>query len=157
MGFMSAVICAGLMAGCIERRYVITTDPPGAVVLRNGQPIGATPVDDQFVYYGTYHYTIVKEGYETLQVDQEITTPWYDYPVIDFFSENVVPWTIRDVRRFHFKLEPRRLVNTNDLLMEAQNLRNRGLSLGPGKAANTAPVPEQTSPSSYSGSGTSPP
>src|SRR5205823_1635839 len=27
--------------GCVERRFVVTTDPPGAVVVRNGTPIGA--------------------------------------------------------------------------------------------------------------------
>ena len=48
---------------------------------------------------------------------------------LDFFSENLVPWQIEDVRRFQFTLCPRRIVNTNDLLRDAQNLRNRGLSI----------------------------
>src|SRR5439155_8012621 len=67
--------CAGLLAGCVERRFVITSDPPGAVVLRDHQPIGATPADDHFVYYGKYHFTLIKEGFETLQVDQDVPTP----------------------------------------------------------------------------------
>jgi hypothetical protein len=150
-------ICAGLLSGCVDRRYVITTDPPGAIVLRNGQPIGATPVDDHFVYYGKYHYTIIKDGYETLQVDQDIPAPWYEYPFIDFFSENVFPWPVVDVRRFHYRLEPRRVVNTNDLIGEAQNLRNRGLSLGPGRAAPAPqPVPA-VPPSAGAQPGPSPP
>jgi hypothetical protein len=131
---LGLLLCAGLLTGCVERRYVIYTDPPGAVVLRNGQPIGATPVDDHFVYYGNYHYTIVKDGYETLQVDQVINTPWYEFFPLDFISENLTPWPIEDRREFRFKLEPRRIVNTADLLKDAQNLRNRGFSLGAGGA-----------------------
>jgi PEGA domain len=123
--------CALLLAGCVEQRYVVTTDPPGAVVFRNGQPLGQSPVDDHFVYYGSYHFTIVQDGYETLQVDQDITTPWYEYFPLDFFSENIIPWIIRDVRRFHYKLEPRRMVNTEELLKQADNLRNRGISIRP--------------------------
>jgi hypothetical protein len=134
-------ILAGLAAGCVERRYVITSDPPGAIVYRNGQPLGATPVDDHFVYYGKYKYTFVKDGFETMEVEQEIPAPWYEYPVIDFVSENVVPWQIEDVRRFHFKLSPRRIVNTNDLLKDAQNLRNRGMTIQTPEANLPAPTP----------------
>jgi hypothetical protein len=128
---LGALLGAGLLPGCVERRYVITSDPPGAVVLRNGQPLGATPVDDHFVYYGDYEFTLIKDGYETLKVVQRIPTPWYEYFPLDFVSENLFPWPITDVRRFHYKLEPRRVVNPNQLLDEAQNLRNRGNSIGP--------------------------
>jgi hypothetical protein len=128
---VAAVLGAGFLPGCVERRYVITSDPPGAVVLRNGVPLGATPVDDHFVYYGDYEFTLIKDGYETLKVVQRIPTPWYQYFPIDFVSENLFPWTVTDVRRFNYKLEPRRAVNPDQLLDEAQNLRNRGHSIGP--------------------------
>jgi hypothetical protein len=127
--FLVVAAGSGLLTGCVEQRYVVTTDPPGAAVLRNGHLLGQSPVDDHFVYYGTYHFTMILDGYETLQVDQNIPAPWYEYFPLDFFSENVIPWKIRDVRRFHYKLEPRRIVNTKELLDEAQNLRNRGISI----------------------------
>lgn len=139
LGSFVIAACAGFLTGCVEQRYIVTTDPPGAVVLRNGQPLGQSPVDDHFVYYGTYHFTILLDGYETLQVDQTIPPPWYEYFPLDFFSENVVPCKIPDVRRFHYKLEPRRMVNTNDLLNEAQNLRNRGISIRPPDTAIPSP------------------
>jgi len=88
-----------MLAGCVERRYVIESDPPGALVVANGQPIGATPVDGHFLYYGNYHFTLIKDGYETLQVDERFRAPWYEYYPIDFFSENIVPGKIEDVRR----------------------------------------------------------
>ena len=37
-------------------------------------------MDDHFVYYGNYHFTLIKDGYETLQVDQDIPAPFYEYP-----------------------------------------------------------------------------
>src|SRR5262249_15715254 len=117
--------------GCVERRYVVTTDPPGAVVLRNDQPIGASPADDHFTYYGKYHFTLIKEGYETLQVIQPIRAPWYEYFPLDFISENLIPWSIVDVRRFHYGLEPRRMPTPDQLLNQAQPLRGRGQELQP--------------------------
>jgi hypothetical protein len=131
IAFLSFALCPGLLTGCVEQRYIVTTDPPGAVVFRNGQPLVKSPADDHFVYYGKYHFTLILDGYETLQVDQEITTPWYEFFPLDFFSENVIPWKLRDVRRFHYKLEPRRMVDTNQLLKDADNLRNRGISIRP--------------------------
>ena len=138
------VAISALLSGCVERRYVITSDPPGAIVLRNGDPIGAAPADDHFVYYGNYHFTLIKDGYQTLQVDQEISAPWYEYIPLDFFSENIVPWRIQDVRRFHFRLEPIRTVTTDELLNRAQNLRNRGQSIA--TTAPPAPVPAPAVP-----------
>jgi hypothetical protein len=146
MAFLAIASCSGLLAGCVEQRYVVTTDPPGAMVLRNGQPLGQSPADDHFVYYGTYDFTLILDGYETLHVQQNMPTPWYEYFPLDFFSENVVPWKIRDVRRFHYKLEPRRMVNTDELLKEAQNLRNRGMSIRPPDNNAALPTPSPASP-----------
>src|SRR5262245_2487854 len=62
--------CVCLLTGCVDRRFVVTSDPPRALVLRNYQPIGAAPADDHFVYYGKYHFTLIKHGYHTLQIGQ---------------------------------------------------------------------------------------
>ncbi|HEV3079258.1 MAG TPA: PEGA domain-containing protein [Gemmataceae bacterium] len=137
--FLAMAVCAAAVTGCVERRYVIYTDPPGAMVLRNGQTLNATPVDDHFVYYGKYKFTIFADGYETLQVEQNIESPWYEYVGLDFVSENLIPWTIRDRRVFQYHLEPRRMPNPKELLDQAQNLRNRGITLGGGSAQPVAP------------------
>jgi hypothetical protein len=136
---LGAAACAGLATGCVERRYVVTTDPPGALVLRNGQSIGQSPADDHFVYYGHYHFTLIHDGYETLQVDQNIPAPWYEYPVLDFVSENLVPWQIKDVRRYHYVMQPLQQVRSDVLLERAGGLRARGQSLVP---LAPPPVPE---------------
>src|SRR5437763_5492969 len=95
------VLAACLLAGCVERRFVITTDPPGAVVTdEKGIPSGAAPVDRTWVYNGVYQFKIDKDGFETQVVHENVAAKWYEYFPFDFFSENVIPWTIRDVRRF---------------------------------------------------------
>jgi hypothetical protein len=141
---VSAFILAALTAGCVERRYVVTSEPPGAVVLRNHQPIGQSPVDDHFVYYGKYHFTLIKDGYNTLQVDQDIPAPWYEFPILDFFTENLWPWRFEDVRRFNYQLEPLQITNNDELLNRAQELRNRGQAVTP--SVPPAPAPSAVNP-----------
>ena len=114
------------LSGCVERRFVIETDPPGALVLMNGQPLGTTPVDGSFVYYGNYTFTLIKDGYETQHVNQRISSPWYEYPPFDFVSENLYPGKLEDVRRFRYSLAPATQVNPQQLLQQAEALRNRG-------------------------------
>jgi hypothetical protein len=136
-GWLVIAVCGFMTTGCVDRRYVITSDPPGAVVYRNGQMIGATPVDDHFVYYGDYEFMLVKEGYQTRVVKQHIPAPWYEYVPIDFFSENLWPHRLIDVRRFNYDLEPLPAVRTDVLLDKAQELRNRGMAIVP----RAEPVP----------------
>ena len=100
------------------------------MVLRNGAPIGPTPVDDQFVYYGNYHFTLIKDGYTTLQVDQAIPTPWYQYVPLDFVTEALVPVHIEDVQRFHYVLQPQQATNPTAVIQEAEVLRSQGQAIG---------------------------
>lgn len=126
----AAFLTLALLAGCVERRYVIESDPPGALVLANGQPIGATPVDGHFVYYGRYQFTLIKDGYETLQVEECFRPPWYQFPPLDFVSENLYPGKIEDVRRPRpYKLLPKSQPRTDALLGQAEQLRQKGRSL----------------------------
>jgi hypothetical protein len=124
--FGACFFLALALTGCVERRFVVTTDPPGALVLRNTAPIGFAPADDHFTYYGNYHFTLIKDGYETQQVDQRIPAPWYEYPPFDFFTENFLPWHIIDVRRFHYQMQPRQVPQADEMLNRAQELRDRG-------------------------------
>jgi hypothetical protein len=145
----AALLVAATSAGCVERRYVVTSDPPGALVFRNGVPLGPTPVDDIFVYYGEYELTLVKDGYETLRAKVKISPPWYEYPGIDFISENIFPYTIRDIReggQFHFDLQPLQAVRPDDVLKRAGELRARGRTLGTPAEAEVPPPPALTVP-----------
>ena len=130
-----------LLAGCVERRFVIESDPPGAMVLVNGKPIGATPVDGHFLYYGKYDFTLIKDGYETLQVEECFRPPWYEYFPLDFLSENLWPGNVEDVRRPKmFQLCPRMQPRTDVLFGQAEQLRSKGRSLQPAPDKNLTAV-----------------
>jgi hypothetical protein len=137
---LAIVICA-LQAGCVQRRLTIRTNPPGAMVYVDNYPIGTTPVSTDFVYYGTRKVRIVKSGFETLTVMQPIPAPWYQYPVLDFVSENLVPGEIRDERVVEFKLQPQTIVPNPQLLERGENLRqvSAGPSAGPPAASQATP------------------
>ena len=137
----AALAGGALSAGCVDQRYLITSDPPGAMVFRNGVPIGPTPVDDQFVYYGNYHFTLVKDGYETLQVDQDIPAPWYEYPPLDLVNEVLNPFKLHDLHAFHFAMRKVEPPNKEDIIRRGEELRNRGHSLLPPQEGPPPPPP----------------
>jgi hypothetical protein len=130
--------------GCVERRFIITTDPPGAVVYNEkGLPVGASPTDQGFIYYGDYEFTLVRDGYETKVVRERVRAPWYEWFLLDFFSENVIPFTLRDIRRFNYQLERKKDVPPETVLESATTLRQRGLAVGvplPNQPAAPGPV-----------------
>jgi PEGA domain len=128
-GWLLAAACAAGLTGCVERRFVVTTDPPGAMVLVNNRPLGSAPADGRFDYYGTYEFTLIADGYETLTVREPIRAPWYEYFPLDFASENLWPFHIEDVRRFHYPMRPLCQPNTKELLDQAERLRQRGSTL----------------------------
>jgi hypothetical protein len=118
-------------SGCVERRMVIIPSPTGAIVYdEKDQPIGAGPVDKTFTYYGKYRFRIAKDGYETLVFEQRVRAPWYEYPGLDFISENLIPWTIRDVRVFYPVMQPALIRSPEQLLLEAQSLQAYGKTIG---------------------------
>jgi hypothetical protein len=139
-------VSAALLTGCVERRYVIETDPPGAIVYRNGKELGASPVDDHFVYYGKYDFTIKKDGYQTQQIPQEIPAPWYQWFPLDFVTEVLVPVQLEDVRHFRYVLLPAEQPRIDDLLRESENLRNRGHNLPPPPGGYSPPAPPAVVP-----------
>jgi len=102
---------------------LLRSNPPGAMVYVDNQPIGTTPCSTDFIYYGTREIRLVKPGYETLTVDQPIPAPWYEIPPLDFVSENMVPREIQDYRTLAYNLTPQVIVPTNQLLGRAEQLR----------------------------------
>jgi hypothetical protein len=113
-----------LLAGCVERRYTIRSDPPGATVIVNGEEIGPAPASKSFVYYGQREITLMLDGYATKTVIQPITAPWWDNYLTEFFSENIVPVTLRDEREFKFQLTPAQTSPLGELRDRAEGLRN---------------------------------
>jgi hypothetical protein len=133
--------CGGLLSGCVERRFVITTDPPGAAIFdEKGLWAGWSPTDRAFTYYGEYELTLKRDDYEIQVVRERVRAPWYEWFLLDFFSENVIPWTIHDIRRFHYKLQPKQVMPPDAVLSKATVLRQRGSAIGV-PLPNVAPTP----------------
>jgi len=116
-----------LLTGCVRRRLMVRSNPPGAMVYVDNQQIGTTPCATDFVYYGTREIRLVKPGFETLTVSQPIPAPWYELPPLDFVSENLVPQKIQDYRTVSFNMVPQVIVPTEQLLSRAEQLRQSTL------------------------------
>jgi hypothetical protein len=117
---------AGVMlvsSGCVRRRLNVQSNPAGALVYVDNQQIGTTPCSVDFTYYGTREIRLVKPGYETLTINQPIPAPWYQFPPLDFVSENLVPSKIRDNRTVCYNLAPQFIVPTQELIGRANQLR----------------------------------
>ncbi len=124
--------CAGVLAmlsGCVERRFIVNSEPTGAKVYVNGKPMGFTPVDVPFVYYGTYLITLEYPGYQTKFIEERISAPIYAFPPGDFIVESLYPGKISDVRQFDYTLEPMPRPNLDELRQQAEDLRARGREL----------------------------
>jgi hypothetical protein len=113
-----------LAPGCVRRRLLVRSNPPGATVYVDNQPIGTTPCATDFTYYGTREIRLVKPGYETLTVNQPIPAPWYQIPPIDFVAENVVPNEIQDYRTLSYNLVPQVIHPTEQIIARAEQLRS---------------------------------
>jgi hypothetical protein len=111
-------------SGCVERRYTIRTDPPGATVLVNGEEIGPSPASKSFNYYGDRKITLILDGYQTKTLIQPIKAPWWDNYVTEFFTENLVPVSLRDERDYKYALEPSQTAPQGELRDRAESLRS---------------------------------
>jgi len=121
------IVVAGLVfnAGCVERQLTINTVPQGALVELNDEEIGISPVTVSFQWYGDYDVRISKEGYETLKTHRELKGPWYDAFPFDFFAQILSPKRIVDKYEWTFELEPRRKVDREELISEAEKLKTQ--------------------------------
>lgn len=118
----------------------IRSTPTNALVMLDGQEIGHTPCSVPFHYYGNRQIRLFKDGYETLTVNQEIRSPWYSWPGIDFVSEVLIPWRIRDDREYVYAMSPTLVTSTDDLLGRANDVRSAGQN-PPDRVLRRAGVP----------------
>ena len=125
-----AAVLGLLAAGCVERRVVIRSNPPGALVYVDDHEVGITPVAFSPIYYGNRKIRLVKDGCETKTVIEPMLPPWYEVPPLDFFSENAVPGTLHDTRTLDFQLERPRIVPKEELLARAEDLRRGTQTVG---------------------------
>jgi hypothetical protein len=120
-----AIICFLFICGCVERLITITTQPPGARVWLNDQEVGASPVTVPFTWYGQYDVAVRKEGFRPIQTMRAPDVPVYQWPVLDFFAECVLPFEFVDGHHWHFDLSQEEQADPNALVERASNLRRQ--------------------------------
>jgi len=123
IGLVAMMLVATLCSGCLRRRFTVRTNPPGAVLYVDNQEIGITPVSTSYTYYGTREIRLEKDGFEPVVKLHDFRPPWYQIPPLDFVSENIVPWEIRDQRELSFEMVQLRLVPPEELRARAEQLR----------------------------------
>ena len=119
---LSAMV--GAFSGCVERRYTIRTDPPGATVVVNGEEIGPSPASKSFTFYGDRKITLILDGFQSKTLIQPINAPWWDNYLTEFFAENLVPVSLRDEREFKYVMEPAQTPAQGELRDRAESLRS---------------------------------
>lgn len=137
-GSAAALAAAG---GCIERRIIVTSEPPGATVWVNDAEIGRTPAEVGFTYFGVYDVRLRKDGFEPISTRAEAKAPLYEYPPFDLVAE-ALPGTNETVVKWHFVLEPA-LERRGDARAAEAGLLERAREL----AAEAAPPPPPPEPS----------
>ncbi|MCU0915621.1 MAG: PEGA domain-containing protein [Planctomycetes bacterium] len=122
-----AAVCGVLvlLAGCVERKLTINTEPSGAKVILNDQEIGVSPVTVSFNWYGDYWVRISKDGYETLDTHRRLPRPLHDRMPLDFVAQILYPGTIVDAYEWTFDLAPKVYPTREQLLDNAQTLQSR--------------------------------
>jgi hypothetical protein len=113
------------VAGCVERKLTINTNPAGAQVFLNDEEIGVSPVTASFNWYGDYNITIRKQGCETLQTHRKLQAPWNDFFPFDFLTQVLYPGRIVDSRELSFELAPQKEVGRQELIKAAEQVKGQ--------------------------------
>ena len=99
--FRLYALCALVaLAGCVEHKLLVRSDPPGATVFVDGREVGATgdgPVVVPFDFYGTRVVTARLAGHPPVSVEVELDPPWWQVFPLGFFTDVLWPGTIEDV------------------------------------------------------------
>ena len=120
--------------GCIRKRMTVRTNPPGAMVYVDRQPIGLSPASTNFTYYGTRNIEVVRDGYRTERFLHRMNAPWYQIPPLDFVSETLWPFERRDERVVDVQLVEEPSVTSDALIDSGEQLRlqaSQGIAVAP--------------------------
>ena len=102
---IALLVALSLLPGCVSRKLFLKSDPPGARVLLDGRPAGETPYEEDIPAWGTRRLELTLPGYERVDTDLELSTPWWDFFPLDMLSA-LAPWTIHADREFTYTLAP---------------------------------------------------
>lgn len=128
-----SLLCVVLLAGCVERRMHIVSDPPGAQIFVDGQKLGVTPGKIVFDFYGTREVVLYKQGCRPVQRMEKLSPPWYQVFPLDFLFELCWPFTLHDEHQLDYALTPSQPLSSGqqeELVERAKQLRDRAWEHG---------------------------
>lgn len=131
----------------------VRTSPPGALVSVDNQVIGTSPAATSFTHYGTREFRIERDGYRTETLRRRLNPPWYQLPGLDFITDTLLPWEIRDERVIDVELVPKQVEPVESVVQRADQLRLQGRNgvvaapLTPPAETVTLPPTTQPTPS----------
>jgi len=102
------VLLLAALPGCVERKILIQSDPPGALVRMDGRTLGKTPVEVDFIWYGTHEVIVDLPGHPVIDAYPTISAPIYQWVPLDLFFEALWPGTLVDRHVLDYKLGPPR-------------------------------------------------
>lgn len=134
-----------LLAGCVERKMMIRSEPAGAPAWVDEEPVGQTPVEVPFHHYGRRRIRVgpilgEEENVKYLAAERMLETvpPWYELFPLDFFSEVLWPGTLVDTHQIEIHLSApeeryqlRGLDAAREVREEAEQYRQESLSAIP--------------------------
>lgn len=99
-----ALFLAAAASGCVRRIVTIDSQPQGVEIYFDRKLIGQTPCTHEFLYYGSHHLELVKDGYGNVKTTLKLKGPFYEHFPLSVLSELLIPWEITDGHVFAFKL-----------------------------------------------------
>lgn len=103
---MYGLVLVFLLGGCVERRLFLRSEPAGASTIVNGKYAGMTPTKVPFITYGEYEIIMSAPGHRRLRETVAVDPPWWEWIPLDFFVENVWPFTVTDEHEITLELTP---------------------------------------------------
>ena len=85
-------------------------------------------------------------GQGTLTVRQPFPLPWYQFFPLDFVTENLIPWEIRDERVVDLAMVPASSTPPESVVARAEQARFAAGSLPPAEPARVVPIPAVPQP-----------
>ncbi len=107
--------------GCVRRTISIATQPPGALVWLNDREIGRTPIEVDFLYYGTYDVRLELDGYEPMMTSGKVDAPLWDVVGVDLISE-LMPLDLESRAEWTYTMVPT-MSDEAGLIQRAREMR----------------------------------
>jgi PEGA domain. len=108
--FLILVATVFAFSGCVTRSITVKTNPSNALVYVDDKLIGESPATTPFMFYGTRKIMIERKDedgvltHERTIAFEKIKAPVYEIFPLDFFSEIVWPFKIKDEQVLSYNL-----------------------------------------------------